>query len=81
MDTICCQTSFGSTHDRLTEFIGICRHVTCCIETLYGCLLALVDDEASFAILLWRHRVDDLRKWCRSYGDEYSIERKDLIIL
>ena len=33
--------------------------------------LSLVDDEASFRILLGRHAVDDPSKWCRTNGDEY----------
>jgi hypothetical protein len=50
MDTIGRKTSLCSRHDRLTEFIGVGRHITGCIESWEGRLLATVDDEASFCI-------------------------------
>ncbi len=78
MHTIGSETSFCCTHDRLTEFIAIRRYISGSVESSHGCLLSLVDDEASLGILLWRHTVDNLRKRCRSDGDEYSIEGEDI---
>lgn len=78
MDTIGCETSLCGTHDRLAEFITIGRHITCCVESFYTCLLTLVDDETSFSILIRIHRIDDPSEWCRSYGDEYSVDGEDL---
>ena len=78
MHTIGCETAFCRTHDRLTELVRVRRYISGSIESLHGCLLSLVDDEASLGILLRRHAVDDRRKRCRSDGDEYSIEGEDI---
>ena len=43
--------------------------------------MSLVDDEASFGIFFWRHSVDNLRKWCRTNGDEYSIEGESFTVI
>ncbi len=63
MDGVCCETSFGSTHDRLAEFVAIGRHITSGIESLHRRLLSLIDDEASFPISLWIHMIDKLGIW------------------
>lgn len=81
MDTIGCETSLCGTHDCLTEFITIGCHITCRVESFYTCLLTLVDDETSFSILVRIDGIDNPSEWCRSYGDEYSIESECSAIL
>ena len=47
---MCCKTSFSSAHDRLLEFVRICRNIACCIETIYIRRLSSIDDDISFTI-------------------------------
>jgi hypothetical protein len=63
MDTICGETTLCGGHDGLAEFITIRRHVSCCIESLHTCLLALVDDEATLRILVSLESIDNLGEW------------------
>lgn len=43
--------------------------------------MALVDDKCSVRILVRRETVDNLGEWCRTNGNEYSVEWEDGIIL
>jgi hypothetical protein len=63
MDTIGGEATLSSGHDRLTELVGVGCHVSCCIESLHTCLLALVDDKATLSILVRREAVDNLGEW------------------
>jgi hypothetical protein len=63
MDTIRCKTTLCGGHDRLTELVGVGCHVSCCIESLHTCLLALVDDEATLRILVSLESIDNLGEW------------------
>ena len=77
MYTIRRETPFCGRHDGLTELIAIGCHISCCIESLHGSLLALVDDETALRIFVRIHTVDNFGIWRRSDGDEYSVERDD----
>ena len=74
--TIRCKTTLSSTHDRLSELVTVGRHIASRIESFYGCLLSLIDNDTSFCIFLRREMIDKSSIWNVSNGDEYPIERK-----
>lgn len=81
MNAICCEASFRSTHDGLLKFVRVGCYISCCIESLHSGFLSFVYNEASFCIFFREKIVDNLCKWCRSNGDKYSINIKNLIII
>ncbi len=63
MDAIRGETPLSCTHDRLSELVRVGRHISCGVESLHTCLLALVDDETTFRILVCLESIDDLAEW------------------
>lgn len=79
MHTVGCQTTFGGGHDGLAELVTIGSDITSSIETFDACLLTLVDDETTFGIFIGIQSINHGRDRCRTDGDEYAIEREDII--
>lgn len=76
MDWVSCETSFCCTHDRLSEFMRTCRHITCSIESWDIRLLSRVDHETSFRIFLRIEWINESRDRSRSDSDKDPIESK-----
>lgn len=73
MDTMRCETALSSRHDSLTKLRRTSRHITCCIDTIMGTFLMLINLYTSLTVNFNAEIFDEINARYRSNSYEYAL--------